>query len=278
MVKFGVTSWLWFYPFDPKAVFKAEEMGFDGIEIPVEDLKRFDKEKTVEALNSSKIECSSICSILDEKRDIKSDYASVRKKAKDYIRSCIDFAVDFGAKVVAGPLYSAIGPTLAIPDKAKKWKIAVAELREVSKYADDRGIYLGLEPINRFENYLVNTVSEALKMLDEIDNSYIGIHFDTFHANIEEKSVEKAIIDCGDKLVHFHCCENDRGTPGTGHVPWKGVADALKSVRYDRYMVIEAIMPGIKEISVAASIWRHLAPSMDSLAKDGLKFLKNLIP
>jgi D-psicose/D-tagatose/L-ribulose 3-epimerase len=277
MVKFGVTSWLWFYPFSPKAVFKAEENGFDGIEIPVEDLKRFEKEKTAEVLNSSKIECSSICSFLDEKRDIKSNYPDIRKKAKDYIRSCIDFAVDFGAKVVAGPLYSAIGPTLSIPDKKKKWKIAVAELREVARYAEDRGIYLGLEPINRFENCLVNTVSEALEMLDEIDNRYVGIHFDTFHANIEEKSVEKAIIDCGSQLIHFHCCENDRGTPGTGHVPWNGVADALKSVRYDKYMVIETMMPGIRELSVAASIWRDLAPSMDSLAKDGLKFLKNLM-
>lgn len=277
MVKFGVISWVWFYPFDPKAVFQAEEAGFDGLEIPVEDPKILDKGKIVEALNSSKIECSSICGVLSPERDIKSDDKALREKAKQYIKSCVDFAVEFGCKVVGGPLYSAVGPTLTIPDKDKEWRIAVDELKYVAKYAEDRGICLALEPINRFENHLVNTVAEALKMMEEINNPFVRIHFDTFHANIEEKSIGEAIKACGDNLVHFHACENDRGTPGTGHIPWSEVAGALKAIKYDGYMVIETFQPGIKEIAVAASIWRPLAPSQDSLARDGLKFLKALM-
>jgi D-psicose/D-tagatose/L-ribulose 3-epimerase len=279
LVKFGVISWVWFYPFNPIAITNAEETGFDGIEIPVEDpitLSK-EKEKIVETLDSSRIECSSICGVLSAERDIKSGDKAVREKAKEYIKRCVDFAVDFGGRVVGGPLYSAVGPTLTIPEKEKEWRLAVEELKETAKYAEDRGIYLGLEPINRFENHLVNTVSEVSKMVDEIDNPYVKIHFDTFHANIEEKSVEEAIKACGDKLIHFHSCENDRGTPGTGHIPWKGVAEALKSTGYNRYMVIETFQPGIKEIAVAASIWRPLAPTQDSLARDGLRFIKSLM-
>ncbi len=277
MVKFGVVSWVWYYPFNTDAILKAEKVGFDGIEIPVEDPKILDKKKIVETLRSSKIECSSLCGVLSEERDIKSSDKTTREKAKEYIRSCVDFAVDFGCRVVAGPLYSGVGPTLTIPDKEKEWKVAVRELKEVAKYAEDKDVELGLEPINRFENHLVNTVSEALKMVNDIDSPSVKMHFDTFHANIEEKSIEKAIEACEGKLIHFHACENDRGTPGTGHIPWKGVAQALKKVKYDRYMVIETFQPGIKEIAVAASIWRPLAPSQDSLAKDGLRFLKSLM-
>jgi len=252
-------------------------MGFDGIELPVEDPKAMDVKKFAEALESSKIECSSICGVVGPDRDLKSRDAAVRKNAKTYIKTTVDYAVQLGTNVVVGPLYSAVAPTLTPPDIDAEWKLSVDGLKEVGKYAEDSGIYLALEPLNRFENHLVNTVAQVKRMIKDVDSPAIKILFDTFHGNIEEQSIEGAIKDCDELLYHFHACENDKGTPGKGHINWNEVARAIKHVNYNRYVVIETFQPGIKEIATAAAIWRPLASSQDSLASDGLQFLKEMI-
>jgi len=277
MVKFGINSWVWVYPSDISAIRKAEEIGYDGIEIPIEDPKIMNVKKFAQALKSSKLECSSICAVMASDRDLKSPDPAIRKNAKTYIKTSVDCAVEFGTSIVAGPLYSAVAPTLATPDIDAEWKVSVQGLKEVSRYAEDRGVYLALEPLNRFENHLVNTVAQVKKMLSDIDSPAIKIHFDTFHANIEEQSIGGAIRDCDRLLYHFHACENDRGTPGKGHIPWDEVASAVKDIQYDRYVVIETFQPGIKEIATAAAIWRPLATSQDSLASEGLSFLKEIM-
>jgi len=277
LVKFGVSSWVWVYPFNPSAIGGAERLGFDGIEIPIEDPAKIPVKETLEALKSSSIECSSLCAVLSAERDIKSGDKTVRNNAKKYLERCIDFAVEFGCDIVAGPLYSAVGPTIGIPDKPREWKIAVEGLRDVARYAEDRGVYLGLEPINRYENHLINTVDELLRFIDDVNSPVVKAHLDTYHANIEEKSIGEAFRKCGSLLYHVHSCENDRGAPGSGHIEWGEVAEALKSIGYDRYMVIETFQPGIEEIAVAASIWRPLAKTQDELAREGLKFLKELM-
>lgn len=277
MVKFGVSSWVWVYPFNPTAIEAAERVGFDGIEIPVEDPSRMPVKETVEALKSSRIECSSICAVMSQDRDTKSAEAKIRDNAKSYLRKCVDLAVEFGCDIVSGPIYSAVGPTLEPPDKTSEWERAAEAIKEVAGYAEDRGVYLGVEPINRYENHLVNTVAEAIKFVRDVDSPAVKLHVDTYHANIEEKSIGGALKECGELLYHVHACENDRGTPGSGHIEWGEVAEALKSIGYNRYLVIETFQPGIKEIAVAASIWRPLAKSQDELASEGLKFLKKLM-
>jgi len=277
LVRFGVVSWVWVYPFDTGFISRAKEIGFDGVEIPVEDPRYIDVKRVREELNSNGIECSSLCAVLSPDRDAKSVDETVRRNAIGYIKKCIDLAVELGTDIVAGPLYSSVGPTLEVPDKESEWRRSVYSVRDMAEYAEDRGVYLCVEPINRFENHLVNTVDEALKFIEEVDSPNVKMHFDTFHANIEEKSIRDSLMKCGETLYHFHACENDRGAPGSGHIPWREVAEALKSIGYDRYMVIETFQPGIKEIAAAAAIWRPLAPSQDSLARDGLNFLKRLM-
>lgn len=276
-MKFGVTSWVWVYPFDPKVIKRVEEMGFDGIEIPIEDPSKIDGEKIREILRSSRIECSSICAVMSPKRDLANDDNDIRENGKRYVRTCIDFSVKFDSEIVAGPIYSSVGPTLGMPDKNKEWRYAVEGLKELGKYAEDRGVFLAIEPLNRYETHLINTVSECLKLIKEVDSPALKVHFDTYHANIEEKSLGNAIRQCGSLLYHFHSCENDRGTPGSGHIEWNEAAKALKEIEYNRYMVIETFQHGIKEIATAASIWRPLAPNQDEIARDGLNFLKKLV-
>lgn len=277
MVKFGITSWAWVYPFDESVIPKVEEVGYDGIEIPIEDPSKLNVESIREALESSKIKCSSLCAVMSQERDFTSPEKSVRENALRYLKFCIDFAVKVGTDVVAGPVYAAVGKVI-FDDKEKAWKMAVEGVKEAARYAADRGVYIAIEPLNRYETSLINLASDAMRFIEDVGEENVKAHFDTYHANIEEKSFLNAIKTMGKHLYHVHACENDRGTPGSGHIPWKEIAQALRQVGYNRWLVIETFQPGIKEIARAASIWRPLEKSQDLLATNGLKFLKGLFP
>jgi len=149
-------------------------------------------------------------------------------------------------------------------------------LKPVAYYAGQRGVQLAIEPLNRFETDFINTVEQGMDLVGRIGASNVGFLLDTFHMNIEEKDIAAAIRKAGSKVFHFHSCENDRGTPGTGHVEWKEVASALREINYQGPVVIEAFTTEITEIARAVSLWRPLAPSQDSLARDGLRFLQKI--
>jgi D-psicose/D-tagatose/L-ribulose 3-epimerase len=130
--------------------------------------------------------------------------------------------------------------------------------------------------LNRFETDMINTVSQGLQFIEEVGRDNIGFHLDTFHMHLEEKSSPQAIRLAGDKLFHFHACENDRGVPGSGQVHWQEIAAALKEVNYQGPIVIESFTSQVKEIARAVSIWREIAPSQDAIAGQGLQFLYSL--
>ena len=115
------------------------------------------------------------------------------------------------------------------------------------------------------------------EVIDRIDHPACKVLLDTFHMNIEEKSLGNAIRSCGHRIAQIHACENDRGAPGSGHVPWIDVAQALKDIQYDGPIVIESFTNKVKTIAKAAAIWRPFETSQDALAQNGLTFLKNLL-
>ncbi|MFW6162466.1 MAG: sugar phosphate isomerase/epimerase family protein, partial [Planctomycetota bacterium] len=155
-----------------------------------------------------------------------------------------------------------------------EWDRAVEGLRAAAEHAGDAGIALTIEPLNRFETYFVNTAADARALVEEVGHPALNVQLDTFHANIEEKDTPAAIRLLGDRLGHFHACENDRGQPGTGQVPWDGVFEALRDVDYDGWVVIETFARGIRDLCAAACIWRDIYDSADGLARDGLAFLR----
>ncbi|MCD6341705.1 MAG: sugar phosphate isomerase/epimerase [Thaumarchaeota archaeon] len=275
MVKFGVTSWVWVYPFDPSVIPRVKEIGFDGIEIPIEDPKLMNGKEVREILESNQLQCSSLCAVMSEERDPTSTDKALRENAAKYLKFCIDFAVEVGCDIVAGPIYAAVAKFF-FEDKEAAWRTSVEVIRDVAKYALDRGVYLGVEPLNRYETSMINLMSDAVRYVEDVGVESVKLHFDTYHANIEEKSFAEAIKLAGKNLFHVHSCENDRGTPGTGHIPWKEIAQALKDIGYDRWLVIETFQPEIKEIARAASIWRPLEKDQELIAINGLKFLREL--
>ena len=279
-MKFGASTFIWVSPFSNATLDladKVRKMGFDILEICIEDPKTIDPKSIRQRLEKTGIEAL-ICGAFGPDRDASSEDPAVRGQAVDYIKKCIDFARELKSPVVAGPMYSAVGKTrlLSKDEKQKQWQLAVDSLRKAADYAAEHGVKLAIEPLNRFETDFINTVEQGLELLDQIANPNVGFLLDTFHMNIEEKDVAAAIRRAGSKIFHFHTCENDRGTPGTGHVEWNSVRDSLKDAGYEGPVVIEAFNSEIKEIARAVALWRPLAASPDSLAVDGLHFLKQL--
>jgi D-psicose/D-tagatose/L-ribulose 3-epimerase len=136
---------------------------------------------------------------------------------------------------------------------------------------------MAIEPLNRFETFFLNTTADAAALCDRVNDPNIGILFDTFHANIEEKSIGAACRAAGRHLKHVHTCENDRGIPGSGHVEWQELFQSLRERNYDGWLTIESFGFAIGKLSAAASIWRDLAPSPESIAFEGVKFLRRNI-
>src|SRR5690606_28791707 len=170
----------------------------------------------------------------------------------------------------------AVGKTrlVSAEQKAQERQWCLENLYEASKRAEELGVTLALEPLNRFETDMVNTVDQAIAMVDELNSPYLKVLLDTFHNNIEEKDIPASIVKLGDRLVHVQAYENDRGTPGTGHLDWIGIRDALRTIGYEGSLVIETFGAPSKELARAASIWRPLANSADELAAEGFEFLK----
>jgi D-psicose/D-tagatose/L-ribulose 3-epimerase len=277
-MRFGASSFIWESPFGDDRLGLAQhvaDLGFDLLEICVEDPGRLSAGAVREAVQAAGVGVA-VCGAFGPQRDVSHERAEARRQGIDYVKVCVDLAVGVGAGVVAGPMYSATGKTRLLPDaereQQRRW--AAESLREAGEYAGEHGVRLAIEPLNRFETDLVNTVEQGLELCERIDLPNVGLLLDTFHMNIEEKRLGEAIRRCGDRLVHLQACENDRGAPGSGHVPWLEVFAALGDLAYDGDVVIESFTPEIEEIARAVSSWRPVAASGDELAAEGLAFLR----
>lgn len=278
---FGVSTFLWVSPFNTNSfdlVYKIKEMGFDIIEVAVEQKDLVDWAKLKNLVKQTGLQVT-ISGAFGPERDISNTDPIIREKGLQYIKECIEIAKFIESPIFGGPVYSSVGKTRFISDDQKKrerdW--CIENLLKVSKIADDCGIIVGVEPLNRFETDMINTADQALSLVKEVNHPNIKVSLDTFHCNIEEKSIPDTIRKVGKELLcHIQANESDRGTPGTGNVDWIGIKQALDDIGYDKAIVIETFGAVSKEIAKAASIWRPLANSSDELAIDGLAFYKKL--
>ncbi|HZW04940.1 MAG TPA: sugar phosphate isomerase/epimerase family protein [Anaerolineaceae bacterium] len=278
-MKFGVNTFVWVSPLTTEAVAalapKVKAFGFDLLELAVEDTACVDVPAVKAALENAGLE-TIVCGAFGPDRNLCSPDAAIRENAKAYIRWLVDAAAALDSPVVAGPMYSAVGKAHEEDPAARQaeWDLAVAGVREMADYAGPKGVRLALETLNRFETDMLNTVAQGLSFIQAVGRANVGLHLDTFHMHLEEKSSAAAIRLAGERIFHFHACENDRGVPGTGQVHWQSVFTALNEVGYDGPVVIESFTPEVKEIARAVCIWREIAPSQDAIAEQGLQFLK----
>jgi D-psicose/D-tagatose/L-ribulose 3-epimerase len=279
MTALGASTYLWASPFadDRLDLFAhARALGCDVLEICIEEPALVTAEAVAAAASESGMAVS-VCGAFGPARDASHEDETVRRAAIDYLRGCVDLAAAVGSPHVAGPMYSATGRTRLLPEaeREQQRRRAAASLAEVADHAAERGVRLAVEPLNRFETDLVNTVEQGLELCARVGRPNVGLLLDTFHMNIEERSLPDAIRRAGDRVFHVHACENDRGTPGAGHVDWDGVLGALAAIGYAGQIVIESFTPEIREIARAVSLWRPLAESSDALVRDGIGFLRS---
>jgi D-psicose/D-tagatose/L-ribulose 3-epimerase len=280
-MRIGINTWVWASPLSDsllgELVPHVAGMGFDWIELPLESVHDFDPREAAKLIEAHGLGVSA-CVAMGPDRDLIHPDESIRANGAAYVRQCIQATQSLGAQNLIGPLYSAVGRTwqMTEDERQRDTEILVGQLRELARYADEHGVVLCLEPLNRFETSFVNLADQAIEIIDRVAHPACQMMLDTFHLNIEERSLGDAIRATGTRLRHVHACENDRGAPGTGHIPWNDVAQALGEIGYDGPVVIESFTAKVKSIARAAAIWRPLAVTQDDLARDGLQFLRTL--
>jgi D-psicose/D-tagatose/L-ribulose 3-epimerase len=279
-MKLGISTFVWYSPFGTEnfgIIPKVKNIGYDIFEIAVEDAGIVDWDLLKKICDDNGLEIT-LSGAFGPDRDISHEDPAIRKNGIQYITECIQLCGRVNSIKFGGPMYASVGKARPISDEEKKRErsICVENLKIVSKIAQDNGVTLGLEALNRFENDMINTVDQAIDLIEEVNSPNLKLLLDTFHANIEEKNIPEAIRKAGSLLCHIHGNENDRGTPGSGHTDWPGIKQALSETGYNQAIVIETFGTVSKEIARAASIWIPLAKSADILANDGYQFFNTL--
>ena len=253
-------------------------MGFDWIELPIEAPGDFDYARAGAIVRDCGLRVS-VAAAMAPDRDLIHPDAAIQASGIAYVRHCIDAAHAVGATNLIGPIYSAVGRVWQASAAERERDIALLarQLRALAEYAATREVVLCIEPLNRFETSLINLAAQGVELIDRVDHPSCRLMLDTFHMNVEERSLGDAIRLAGKRLQHVHACENDRGAPGSGHVPWGDVAAGLRAIGYDGPVVIESFTSKVKSIARAAAVWRPVAATQDDLARDGLAFLRGLL-
>jgi D-psicose/D-tagatose/L-ribulose 3-epimerase len=254
---------------------KLKAMGYDGVEIPIFNLD-LDYGLWGKRFNDLGLERTGVTVRTVDDNPISPD-AQVRRKGVDANKRMLDCAAAAGVQTVVGPFHSALGFFTGAGRTAEEWKWGVESIRASAEHAGKVGVMLGVEPLNRFEVYFLNAQADAAEFCRQVGHSHCRMMYDTFHSNIEEKSVSKAIHDIRDMLCHVHISENDRSTPGHGNVRWKENFDALQSIGYDGWLVIEAFGLALPELAAATRIWRRMFSEELKLAEQGLRFMKDQV-
>ena len=279
--RFGVNTFIWRSPFstasDRDLVGHAASLRAEVFEAAVESLELVDGPALREELRSHGLRAV-VCGAFGPGRDIGSTDRRVADTTKEYVVGLMDLAVELDATVVCGPIYGSVGLARRLSPKERRaeWDRTTGGLRELAVEAESRGVVLALETLNRFETDRLNVVEQGLAILDDVGSAAVGLHLDTFHMHLEEKDSAAAIRRAGDRLFHFHACENDRGVPGTGQVAWQSIMQALAEIGYQGDVVIESFTPAVESIAAAVCLWRAVAPDQDSIARDGLAFLREI--
>jgi D-psicose/D-tagatose/L-ribulose 3-epimerase len=276
-MQFGVNMLIWTAHFTPEHIpllGPIRENGFDGVELPLFAPDGYPAAEIRRGLEAHGL-AATICAVVPI--SLADSDAARRAQAVEHVKRTITVSAELGAKLIAGPVHSPVGYLPGRRRTAEEWNLVLDSYAQLTPVLDEYGVDIALEPLNRFETYFLNTVADGVALCDAVNHPRIGLLVDTFHSNIEEKDVAQAYRDAGRHLKHVHTCENDRGIPGSGHVEWDDVFAALREARYDGWLTIESFGFNIKEIAAAAAIWRDLAPTPESIAFEGLRFLKQKV-
>ncbi len=252
---------------------QLKAFGYDGVEVPI--FKRDDAafREVKRGLDDLGLEATAVTVVPPEANPIDPDPA-VRRAAVETLKGAAETAAILGSKVLCGPVHSPVGCRVGRGRSEDEWRWAVETLRGAAEAAGQAGITLVVEYLNRFETYFLNTAADTARLVREIDHPSCRAMYDTFHANIEERSVDAALDAVAPVLAHVHISENHRGTPGKGLVQWDETFRGLKRIGYNGWLTIEAFGRALQDLAAATCVWRDLFDSEENLARDGLRFVR----
>jgi D-psicose/D-tagatose/L-ribulose 3-epimerase len=254
---------------------RLKAAGFDGVEIPVFEGDEAHFRRIGQELKNQGLACTAVTICTAENNPISPD-AAVRRKGLDHLKWAIGNVAAMGGEVLCGPYHSALGVFSGNPPTEDEKKRAADVLRAAAEEAQKANVKLAIEYLNRFECYFLTTAADAKDLVKRVNHPSFRMMYDTFHANIEEKDIAKTIAGVIDSVIHVHVSENDRGTPGTGHVHWAETFQALRKGGYDGWLVIEAFGRALPALAAATKVWRDLFPSAEEVYTQGLRFMKEM--
>jgi len=280
MFKYGVASLIWSEDFSKNGlplIEKAKSLGFSVIDISLNNAEQFPSKAVRKTAGDVGIEVVTTIGMPRDCNLIDPDPA-VRKNGVNKLKKLVDINLEIDSKLLGGVIYAAWGYISGKPRTEDEWKYSVEGMREVGIYAKKAGnVTLAVEPVNRFETHFLNIAEDAVRYCKEVGTGNVKVHLDSFHMIREELNFTRAVETCGKEyLAYVHVCENNRGIPGTGLVPWKEFFIALKKIGYDGALGIESFDPSFKEINRLAAIWRKYADTGEELAIKGLANLKKI--
>ena len=274
-VKTGINLLLWttfveqqHYPL----LATLRESGYDGVELPIGRGDAAHYQAVGRELDRLGLARSAVIA-LDAGTNPASPNPTVRRAALERLHVVIDTASALGADVLCGPFHSAYKQFTGQPPTRDELRWSADVLRGAAERAEEAGIQLAIEALNRFECYLVTTMRDARELVGMVDHTSLGVHYDTHHMHIEEPDVAAAIELAGNRICHVHVSENDRGVPGSGQVNWRDTFEALKRVGYDGWLTIESFSLADPEFAGLIHVWRDYAASAD-IATKGLAFMR----
>ena len=254
---------------------RLKKIGYDGIEICNGHQDPAAYRRLGAHLRNIGMEITCVTVLGADANPVSPD-AAVRAKALDGLKWNIDRTVDAGSKLLCGPIHSAFATFSRAEPKDEEYQRSAEVLRAAGDYAQQAGVTLALEALNRFECYLCNTMGQLRRLVELTNHPSVRAMFDTHHANIEEKHQVDAIRTIAPHLAHVHLSENDRGTPGSGHVNFAEALSTLASVGYDGWMTIEAFSRADPGFANAINVWREFSPAWD-IAEGGHAYLRQAI-
>jgi D-psicose/D-tagatose/L-ribulose 3-epimerase len=278
-MKFGLNMLLWtsdvteeHYPL----LEQIKSWGYDGVELPVFELEKSKFTKLGKKLDSIGLGRTAVTVCSDAENPI-SPKASIRKAALSRLKKVIDMCAASGVTHLCGPIHSALGTFSGSGPTESEWKWGLETLTKAADHAQANDVTLVVEYLNRFECYFLTSAADDAKFCREANHPNLKMMYDTFHANIEEKNLAAAMQSCWDQVVHVHISENDRSTPGEGHVDWETTFQMLKTLKYDGWLTVEAFGLALPALAAATKIWRRMYPSEEYLAQHALAFMKRMM-
>lgn len=274
MQGFGVHTSMWTMNWDragaERAIAAAVKYKMDFIEIALLNAPAVDAAHSRALLEKHQLR--SVCSLgLPE-----SAWASQRPDAAvEYLKVAIDKTADMGGEALSGVIFGGIGERTGVPPTQAEYDNIARALTEAAKHAKSRGIQLGIEAVNRYENHLINTARQAVDMVERIGADNVFVHLDTYHMNIEEKGAALGILEAGEHLKYIHLSESDRGTPGYGNVPWDAIYAALAAINFKGGLAMESFINMPPEVAYGLAVWRPVAKDEEEVMRNGLPFLRN---